>query len=93
MIFFPWAESEVDLSEEIHGNMIFSVYTCGCYKRGATPLCQKNQRRSYPTKIHLKVIDVLDSHCRKTSSNSLYFHGDLYKHFHVLLSSEKSQEA
>ena len=29
MIFFPWAESEVDLSEEIHGNMIFSVYTCG----------------------------------------------------------------
>ena len=66
-----------------------SVYTYGRYKRGATPLCQKNQRWSYPAKIHLKVIDVLDWHPRKSSSNSLYFHGDLYRRFHVLLSSEK----
>ena len=91
--FFLGRKVRGDLSQEIHGKMIFSVYTCGCYKRGATPLCQKNQRRSYPAKMHLKVIDVLNSHSRKTSRNSLYFHGDLYKHFHVLLSSEKSQEA
>ena len=49
-----------DLSQEKHGNMTFSVYTYGCYKRGATPLCQKTQRWSYPAKIHLNVIDVLD---------------------------------
>ena len=33
-----------DLSQEIHRNMIFSVYTYGCYKRGATPLCQKKSK-------------------------------------------------
>ena len=51
-----------DFSQEIHGNMIYSVYTCGCYKPGLTPPCQKkkNQEWSYPAKIHLKVIDVLD---------------------------------
>ena len=43
MIFFPWAESEGDLSQEIHGN-IFSGYMCGCYKRGATPLSQKKSK-------------------------------------------------
>ena len=26
-----------DLSQKIHGNMIFSVYTCKCYKHGVTP--------------------------------------------------------
>ena len=48
-----------DLSQEKHGNMTFSVYTYGCYKRGATPLCQKTQKCPNPTKIHLNVIDVL----------------------------------
>ena len=53
------------------------------------PSVKKSQRWSYPAKIHLKVIDVLDWHPRKSSSNSLYFHGDLYRRFHALLSSEK----
>ena len=57
-----------------------------------TPLSKKNQRWSYPAKIHLKVIDVLDWHPRKSSSNSVYFHGDLYERFHALLSSEEKQE-
>lgn len=26
-----------DLSQKIHGNMIFFVYTCECYKHGVTP--------------------------------------------------------
>ena len=56
------------------------------------PSAKKNQRWSYPAKMHLKVIDVLDWHPRKSSSNSLYFHGDLYRRFHALLSSEEKQE-
>ena len=49
--FFLGQEVRDDPSEEIHGNMIFSVYTYGRYKRGVTPLCQKNQRWSYPAKM------------------------------------------
>ena len=45
------------------------------------PSAKKNQRWSYPAKINLKVIDVLDWHPRKSSSNSLYFQGDLYRRF------------
>ena len=56
------------------------------------PARKKNQRRSYPTKIHLKVIDIPDRHLRKGSSNSRYLHRDLYRRFHILLSSKKSQE-
>ena len=92
MIFFPWAESERWPFSGNTWKYDISVYTHGRYKRGTTPLCQKNQRWSYPAKIHLKVIDVLDWHPRKSSSNSLYFHGDLYRRFHILLSSEKKQE-
>ena len=99
-VFFPqWTwyfflEREVRgyLFQEIHRNMIFSECMYGYYKRGATPLCEKSERSSHPTKIHLKVIDVLDWHSRKSSSNSLYFYGDPYRRFHTLLPSEKKQE-
>ena len=68
-----------------------------CKRTGVTnlaprPSVKKNQRWPSPAKIHLKAIDVLDWHSRKTSSNSLYLHGDLYRRFRVLRSSEKSQE-
>ena len=53
---------------------------------------KKNQRWSYPEKIHLKVIDVLDWHPRKRLRNSVYFHGDLYRLFHALLFREEKQE-
>ena len=53
---------------------------------------KKNQRWSYPAKIHLKVIDFLDWHPGKSSNNSLYLHRDLYGRFHVMLSSQKKQE-
>ena len=33
------------------------------------PFCQKNRRWSSPEKIHLKVIDILDWHSRKSSSD------------------------
>ena len=35
------------------------------------PTVKKNQRWSYPAKIHQKVIDVLNWHSRKSSCNSL----------------------
>ena len=56
------------------------------------PAKKKNQRWSYPAKIHLKVIDFLDWHPGKSSNNSLYLHRDLYGRFHVMLSSQKKQE-
>ena len=69
-----------------------------CTRTGVTNVAprfsvkKKNQRWSYPAKIHLKVIEFLDWHPRKSASNSLCFHGDLYRRFHILLSSEKKQE-
>ena len=60
----------------------------------STPPCKnKNQRRSYPAKTHLKVIDIPDRHLRKGSSKSLYLHGDPYRHFHILQFSQKKQES
>ena len=38
-------QSVIDaISQEIHGNMIFSVYKHGCYKRDTTPLYQKKSK-------------------------------------------------
>ena len=39
--FFLGQGAGGDFSQEIQGDMIFSVYTYMCYKRGATALCQK----------------------------------------------------
>ena len=68
-----------------------------CTNTGVTivalrPSVKTNQRWSYPAKIHLKVIHVLHWHTRKSSSNSLYFHWDLYRRFYALLSSEEKQK-
>ena len=38
--FFGWKMAD-DLSQEIHGNMIFSVYLYRRYKRDITSLCQR----------------------------------------------------
>ena len=78
----------------LSGKMEIWYFLCACESvTNVTlrPSVKKNQRWSYPAKIHLKVIDVLDWHPRKSSSNSLYFHGDLYRRFHVLLSSKKKK--
>ena len=89
MVFFPWSENERRMT-------FLKKYTETWYflfaMFHATPCEKKNQRRSYPTKIHLKVIDIPDRHLRKGSSNSRYLHRDLYRRFHILLSSKKSQE-
>ena len=43
-IFFLGQEVRDDCSQEIHGNMIFSVYTYGYCRRGVTPLCQEKSK-------------------------------------------------
>ena len=87
MVFFPWTENE--------GGMTFlKKYTETWYflfDMFHAPLRNKNQRRSYPTKIHLKVIDIPDRHPRNGSSNSLYLHRDFYRRFLILLSSKKKK--
>ena len=90
-IFFPWTENEKGM---IFRRKYTEAWYFLCKRTGATNVtprsspAKKNQRWSYPTKIHLKMIDILDRHPRKSSSNSLYFHGDLYRRFHISLSSE-----
>ena len=80
-VFFPWTENERDdPSQDIHGNTIFSIW----YVPRPLPKKIKDARSS---KMHLKVIDTLDWHARKSSSNSLYLRGDLYRRFHILLSN------
>ena len=74
-------------------NMKFSVYTCRCYKQDIVPLCQKKSKSILSRKkIHLKVIDILGWHSRKSSNNSFYLYGDLYRPFHILFFSKKTQE-
>ena len=90
MIFFPWAESERwSFLRNTWKYDISCVQVRVLQTWHHVPLSKKNQRRAFPAKIHLKVVDVLEWHSRKSSSNSLYFHGDFYRCFHVLLSSEK----
>ena len=43
-----------DLSQKIHGNMIFSAYTHMCYKHDTVPLCQKKSKMIFPQKNALK---------------------------------------
>ena len=42
LFFFGWKIKD-DLSQEIHGNMIFSVHTCKCYKHDITLLPKKSK--------------------------------------------------
>ena len=89
MIFFPWAENE--RRRPFSGNTwkydIFCVHARVLQTWRYDTLSKKNQGWSYPAKIHL------DWHPRKNSSNSLYFHEEIYRRFHALLSIEiKKQE-
>ena len=77
-----------DLSQEIHGNMIFSVYMYKCYKYDIT-LLEKKLKMIFSRKSTLKGDWHSRSHSRKSSNDSLYFYGDLHRRFHILLSSEK----
>ena len=83
--------------EKIFFKKYMEIWNFLCTRTGVTNVvsrssAKKNERWSYPAKIHPKVIDVLDWNPRKSSSYSLYFHGDYYRRFHVLLSSEKNSK-
>ena len=56
------------------------------------PSAKKNHGWSYPAKIHLKVIYVLDWRPGKGSSNSLYFHGDLNGRFMYCSPAKKKRK-
>ena len=89
---FPWAESEKrPFGENTWKYDIFCVHVrvLQTLRHVSLSKKKKNQRWSYPSKIHLKVTGVLDQHPRKSSSNSLHFHGGLYRRFLALLSSDK----
>ena len=58
--FFPGQEVRDDLSQEIHGNMIFLCTLTGVTNVVSRPSAKKSQGWSYSAKIHLNVIDVLD---------------------------------
>ena len=85
MVFFPRKHDIFSLGRKWEMTFLkkyMEIWYFLCTRTGVTnvvshPSAKKNQRWSYPAKIHLKVIDVLDWHPRKSSSNSLYFHGDL----------------
>ena len=82
-----------DLSQEMHGNMVFSVYMYKCYQYDNT-LLQKNWRWSSPKKNTLESEWHSRLHSRKNSEDSLYFCWDFHRRFHcfhcILLSSEKN---
>ena len=88
MVFFPWAENE-------RGMNLLKKYAETWYflfDMFHAPLRKKNQSRSCPVKIDLKLIGIPDRHPRKNSSNPLYLHGNLYRRFHTLLSSKEKRK-
>ena len=102
MVFFSWKHDIFSLGMKWEISFLkkyMEIWYFLCTLTGVTnvmsrPSAKKNQRWSYPAKINLKVIDVLGWHPRNSSSNSLYFLSwRLYRRFHILLSSEKKQEA
>ena len=79
-----------DFSQEIHGDMIFSVYMYKCYKYDITLLQEKKKSKMiFSPKNTLTADWHSRSHSRKSSKDFLYFYGDLHRRFHILLSSEK----
>ena len=97
MIFFSWPQSERwPFSRNTWKYDIFCVHVPALQPWHHTQLSKKIKDDpcgwSYPAKIHLKLIEVLDWRPRKSSNNFPYFHEDLYRRIHVLLSSKKKQE-
>ena len=90
--FFFGRKMKDDICQETHGNLIFFIYTYRCHTHNGTLPCQKMSKMILPAKIHPKVIDVLDWRPRRSSSNFLYFYGDIYRRLHILLSSEKNPD-
>ena len=89
--FFFGRKMKDGFSQEIHGNMIFSVYMYKYYKCDITLLPKKSEM-IFSRKNTLKGDWHSRSHSRKSSNDSLYFYGDLHRRFQILLCSEKKKE-
>ena len=89
---FSWRHDLISLAGKYTETRYFLCIRAGITNVVLDPSANKNQRWPSPAQIHLKMIDMLGWHSRKGSNNSLYFYGDLYRRFHILLSSEKNQE-
>ena len=92
--FFFRRKMKDDLSQEIHGDMIFFEYIYKCYKDDITLLQKKKKKKKmfFSRKNTLTTDWHSRSHSRKSSNDFLYFYGDPHRRFHMLLSSEKNQE-
>ena len=75
-----------DYFQEINGNMIFSVYTNMILR-----FCKKILKMILYRKNALKEDWHSRLHPRNSSSDLLYFYGDLHRRFHILLSGEKKK--
>ena len=76
-----------DYFQETNGNMIFSVYTNMILR-----FCKKILKMILYRKNALKEDWHSRLHPRNSSSDLLYFYGDLHRRFHILLSSEKKKQ-
>ena len=106
VVFFPQNLDIFSLGEK--WKMIFhkkymkkwlSVYMYRRYKLDIVPpLPPPAKKKPKKAKMILshkntpKVIHILDRYPKNSFHNSLYFYGDLYRCFHILLSSEKKQK-
>ena len=102
--FFFKRKMKDDLSQKIHGNMIFSVYMYKCYKYDITTLPKKAKiifsRKNKvigeisditENMIFILFIYILGWYSRKSSNDFMYFYGDSYRRFYILLSSDKKK--
>ena len=100
-----------DLSQKIHGNMMFSVCSVKMVflfpANTKLPFCQKGKDDLFPKNgpkdgisgitenddIHpgKDDIGILGWNSRKSYNDSLYFYGDLFKCFHILLFNNKKK--
>ena len=64
---------------------VSNMISCPSAKKKSKIILQKK------SKLHLKVIDILDWHSRKSSNNSLYFYGDLYKCSYIAFQKKKQE--
>ena len=94
--FFFGRKMKGGLSQEVNGNMIFSVYMYKCYIYDIILLqkqkTKKKQRWSSPKKIYLKVIDILDCILKRVPRILYTFMETFIGVFIYCLPVEKTQE-
>ena len=100
LIFFLWAKNERwSFTRNTWKNDFLYICTGAtnlilCLPLSPSP-AKKNPKKAKMILSHKntpKVIHILDRYPKNSFHNSLYFYGDLYRRFHILISSEKNQE-